>query len=150
MIPAQSRGAQAARFKFEGAQHESLIHHDAFGISAIGDASEMFVRRIKSQDHIRTELLEACLALCTRSIRIHHAADRSDVARLELCDSRAYLGHTTDDFVARHNWINGGHKLAPLISHGMNIGVADPAVENFDLHIVFFWIAPRDLSRSHC
>lgn len=40
-----------------------------------------------------------------------------------------------------NNRIDRGHNTAPLVTYRMEVGVADAAEENFDLHVVFGWIA---------
>src|SRR2546427_1826684 len=45
------------------AQNEVFIDDDAFRVAAVGHASEVLVRRVESEDHVRAELLEAGLAL---------------------------------------------------------------------------------------
>src|SRR3954466_4226082 len=49
-------------------QNESLVNHDAVGVAAISDASEMLVREVVGQREIRAELLESGLALGTGTI----------------------------------------------------------------------------------
>jgi hypothetical protein len=44
------------------AQDEVFLDHDAFGVAAVGHASEVLVRRIKRENHVRAELLEARFA----------------------------------------------------------------------------------------
>ena len=46
--------------------------------------------------------------------------------------------------MAGNNRIDSGHELAPLIADGMKIGVADTAEKDFDLHVVFGWVASRN------
>src|SRR6266446_1819852 len=58
-------------------QNEMFIDNDAFGVAAVGHASEMLVRRVEREDHVRAELLKAGLALWASAVRIDHAADRS-------------------------------------------------------------------------
>ena len=36
-----------------------------------------------------------------------------------------------------HDRVHSGHELAPLVPDRMQIGVADAAEENFNLHIAF-------------
>ena len=43
--------------------------------------------------------------------------------------------------------VDGGHHTAPLVADLVQIGVADAAKQNFDLHVVFRRIAPRDRGR---
>src|SRR5438876_3013736 len=127
-------------------QNEMFIDDDAFGVAAVGHASEVLVRRVKGEDHVRAELLETSLALCAGAVRIDHAADRGEIPELVLGDCRPDLDNTADDLVAVDNRIIRGHELAPLVADRMEIGVADAAEENFDLHVPVSWIAPDDLS----
>ena len=130
------------------AQNKSFIDNDAFGVPAVGDASEMFVRRIEGEDHVRTELFETGLALWAGAIRIDHAADRGHVARFVLRDPRADLGHTADDLVTRYDRVIRGHELAPFVADRMQIGVADTAKQNFNLHIAVSWVATFNFGRG--
>src|SRR5436189_2748388 len=127
------------------AQNEAFIDDDAFGVAAIGETSEVLVWRIKRENHVRAELLEAGLALWAGCVRIDHAADRGEITWLVLGNGRAHLGHTADNLMARDDRVVCGHELAPLIAHGMKIGVTDAAEENLDLHIAISWIATLDL-----
>ena len=99
---------------------------------------------VEGEGHVRAELLEAGLALGAGAVRVDHAADRGEVAGLELGDGRADLGDAADDLMARDDRVDGGHDAAPLVADLVEIGVADAAEEDFDLHVVFGWIAPRD------
>ena len=67
-----------------------------------------------------------------------------DVAGLEFGDGGADLGNAADDLVTRHARVDGGHETAPLIANLVEIGMADAAIQNFDLYVVFGWVAPRD------
>ena len=96
------------------------------------------------EDHVRAELLEAGLAIRAGVVGIDQAADARQVARLELGDGRADLGDPTDDLVARHNRIDRGHDAAPLVAHRVEVGMADAAEEDLDLHVAFGRIATRD------
>ena len=49
---------------------------------------------------------------------------------------------TRDDRVGR------GHELAPLVTDRMEVGVADAAEEDFDLHVPLGRISAFDLGRS--
>src|SRR5437762_5913468 len=129
-------------------QNKAFIDDDTFGVAAIGYASKMFVRRIESENHVRAELLEAGLTLRAGAVRVDHAADRGEVARFVFRDPRADFCHTADDLMARYDRVIRGHELAPLVAHRMQIGVADAAKQNFDLHIAVSWIAAFDLGGS--
>src|SRR5205807_3783371 len=128
------------------AQNEVFVDNDSAGVPTVGETSEVFVRGVESEDHVGTELLKAGFALRTGTVRINHAADRGDVARLELGHGRADFCNTADDLMAGHNRVIRGHELAPLVADRMEIGVTDAAEENFDLHVPFSWIATIDFS----
>jgi hypothetical protein len=68
------------------AQNETLVDDDALGVAAIGDVSEVLVRRIKGQYHVRAELLKPSPALGTGAVRVDHAANRREIPGLELRD----------------------------------------------------------------
>src|SRR5437870_9526277 len=127
------------------AQDKVFIDDDVFGIAAVGHASEVFVRRVEGEDHVRAELLKASLALWAGAVRIDHAADRDQVAGLVLGNCRADLGHTADDLVTGDNRVIRGHELAPLVADRMEIGVADAAEQDLDLNVALSWIATFDL-----
>src|SRR5438132_7183177 len=115
------------------AQNEMFVDNDALRIAAVGHASEVFVRRIEGEDHVRAELLEASLALWAGAVRIDHAADRGEIPGLVLGNGRADLGHTADDLMTGNNRVIRGHELAPLVADRMQIGVTDAAEEYLDL-----------------
>ena len=97
---------------------------------------------------VGAELLEAGLALGAGAVGVDHAADRGEVARLELGDGGADLGDAADDLVAGNAGIDGGHHAAPLVAGLVEVGVADAAEEDLDLHVVLGGIAPRDRGGS--
>ena len=145
MIPAQSKRRGSGEVEVRGnMEHEPLVDHDAVRVAAVGDAAEMLVGEVVSEGQVGAELLEARLALRAGAVGVHQAADRGEVAGLELGDGGADLGDAADDLVAGDAGIDSGHDFAPLIAHLVQIGVADAAVENFDLDVVFGGIAPRD------
>src|SRR6266700_3548783 len=144
--PSTKKWRSSGKIKIGGdAQDEAFVNDDAFGVAAVGHASEVFVRRVEGEDHVRAELLKASLALWAGAVRIDHAADRGEITWLVLGNCRADLGHTADDLVTGDNRVIRGHELAPLVAHRMEIGVADAAEEDLDLHVAVSWIAPLDL-----
>src|SRR6266446_9444866 len=44
-----------------------------------------------------------------------------------------------------NNRVDSGHELTPLVPNRMEIGVADAAKQDFDLHVAVSWIATLDL-----
>src|SRR5579872_1008135 len=125
-------------------QNEALIDDNAVGIAAVSDAPEVLVGRVVGQGDVGTELLEPGLALGTSAIRVHHAANRSEIARLQLRDRRADLRDAANDFVARYARVDCRHHALPLISDLVKVGMTDPTEQNLNLNIVFGRIAARD------
>jgi hypothetical protein len=125
-------------------QNKAFVHDYAFRVATIGDASEVLVRGIVREGYVPAELLKASLALGTGPVGVDHAADRGEVAGLELRDSGADFGDTADDLMARDAGIDSGHDPSPLVTDLMEIGVADTAEEDFDLYVVLNGIAPHD------
>jgi hypothetical protein len=144
-MPAHWRGAAPAGSRLAGTRRTKCSLTTMLSeYPPIGDASEVLVRGVEGEDHIRAELLKAGLALGAGAVGVNHAAYRSKVTRLELGDCGADLGDAADDLVAGDDGIDGGHKAGKLVTDMMEIGVADTAEQDFDLHVVFGWIAPRN------
>src|SRR5438445_9986195 len=126
-------------------QNEMFVDDDAFGVAAVGNASEVLVRRVEGEDHVRAELFKASFAVRAGSVRVDHAADRGNVPGLVLGNRRADFGDTADDLMAGNNRVIRGHELAPLVADRMEIGVADAAEEDLNLYVAVSWIATFDL-----
>lgn len=127
------------------AQDKAFVDDDATGVATIGDASEVLVRGIEGEGHVRAELLKAGLALGAGAVRVDHATDPNMITWFEASDIRPDAYHATDNFMARHYRVN---TVAPLVTDMVEIGVADTAEQDFDLNVVFGWIAPRDRGGS--
>src|SRR5947207_910809 len=63
----QRRGSGELKIRGD-TQNKMLINDDVFGVAAVGPASEMLVRRVESEDHVRTVLFKASFALRTGTI----------------------------------------------------------------------------------
>ncbi len=115
-------------------QRESFINNDAIGITAAGNATAFLVGAIVSEGRaLTTELLEARLTMRACTTRIDHAADPGKIAFLELFDLVADFSDATDDLVAGDAGIL--RAAAPFVADGMDIGMADAAEKNLNLHI---------------
>ena len=98
-----------------------FIDDDAIGIAAIGDASEVFVRRIKSERHVWAELLEVTFAILAGAIGVDHATNRNEIAWLVLGNGGTDLSYTADDLVAGNDWVVRRHKLAPFVANRVKV-----------------------------
>ena len=120
-----------------------LFDYDTFRIATIGDATKMDVWRVVGEGHMRTELLETGLTLVAVAVGVNQAADCSKVAGLEVGDCGADAGDTANDLVSRNTWIDSGHHT-PFVTDLVEVRVTDTTEKDFDLNVVFTWIAPRD------
>jgi hypothetical protein len=82
-------------------------------------------------------LFKASLALGAGAVGVNQAADCGKVAGLELGDCGADFGDTADDLMAGDAGIDSGHHAAPLVTDGVQVGVADTAEQYFDLNVLF-------------
>src|SRR5262249_6294969 len=83
---------------------------------------------------------ETALALAAR---VDQAAYGDQVALAELLDGAAGFRHPPHDLVPRHARVHRGHHAFPFVAHLMQIGVANAAVENLDLHVLRAGRPPR-------
>ena len=104
-----------------------FIDHNTIGITAIGNAAKMSVRAVIGKNHIRAELLEAVVAMTTGPVRMDHATDGRDIARLIFGNGRADFRHPPDDLMTGNNRVSGGHEFAPFVAHRVEIGVTNTA-----------------------
>src|SRR5207249_4468310 len=77
----------------------------------------------------------AGLALAASTVGVDHAADCGEVARFVFGDCRTDLGDPADDLMARHDRVDRGYDAAPLITDLVEVGVADAAEQDLDLHV---------------
>jgi hypothetical protein len=77
------------------------------------------------------------------AVGVNQAADCSMVGGLELGDCGANLGDTADDLMAGNAWIDGGRR-APFVTDLVGIRVAYATEKDFNLNVVFAWIASWD------
>src|SRR5438132_10594305 len=105
-------------------ENKMFIDHDALGVTAVGPASEVLVRRVEGEDHVWAVLFKASFALRTGTIRVDHTADRDDVAGFVLCNCRADLRHAAHVLMTGHDRVHSGHELAPLVPVRMYNGVS--------------------------
>ena len=94
-----------------------FVDNDAIGVTAIGDTTNVFVRRIESERHVWAELLEVTFAIWAGAVGVDHATNRDEIACLVLGNGRTDLGYTADDLVAGNDWIVRRHELAPFVAN---------------------------------
>ena len=120
-----------------------IFDYNTIRIATIGYASKVHIWRVICEGHMWTKLLKADLALRAVTVGVNHAAYGSNISGLELGDCGADLGDTANDLMSRNAWIYCRYS-APLITDGVKVRVAYTAEKDFDLNIMFSWIASRD------
>jgi hypothetical protein len=105
------------------------------------------IRRVVGEGPVRAELLKTSLTLFAVTIGVNHAAYRSNITRFELSDCRSDLGDTANDLMSGNAWIDSRHR-APLITDLVQVRVAYTAEKDFNLNVMFTWIASWDRDGS--
>ena len=72
---------------------------------------------------------------------VDHAAHAHGVTYLEACNRLANRGDVANDLMARYARVKGAF---PLAAHLVKIGMANSAIRNIDLHIMWPGWAPPD------
>jgi hypothetical protein len=125
---------------------EGFVHDDGVGITAVGLAAGVFVRGVVGEDGAGgAELFVAIAAVFAGAAGIHQAAHGGEVADLEFFDAGADFDDAAEDFVAGHAGIGGA---VPFVAGDMDIGVADAAVQDLDLHVLRAGLAALDDGRG--
>jgi hypothetical protein len=139
VIPAHRSGAAPAgssRSDTRSAKPSSTTRLP--GVAAVGDAPEMRVGGVVGEGRrALAELLLPFLARGAGAARVDHAAHRRQVAFLEPPDGATRLHHPPDDLVARNAGVDGRHGALPLVPNLVQVGVADPAIEHVQLHVLW-------------
>jgi len=130
---------------FGDLQHEAFVDYDAIGVAAVGNPAQFLVLAVISEDgEMLAELLVARQAACAGAARIHHTTNRRHIAFLEFFDFASGLHDSADDLVARYARINS---IVPFVTNLVQIRMANPAIKNFDLHVVRTDIAALNRER---
>ena len=132
---AEQRGDSGEWKIFRHTEDEVLVHDDAFRIAAVSGQAEVFVSPAIRPNLGGRKLLVARATVRAGQVGIHETANADQITGFEFGDGRPDVGDTANDFMARHAWVNGLHQAAPLVAGVMQVGVADAAEEDFNLHV---------------
>src|SRR5690606_38721088 len=128
------------------AQHIFLVHHYGVRRAAEGVLAAAERRAVVGADEtVLAVLLQALATGGAIAATVDQATDDGEVIDLETADRRADGHDATDDLVAGNGWIEG---VVPLVAGGVQVGVADAAVEDFDLDVTLAQRAALKAERS--
>ena len=121
---------------FRYAQHKLFAHDDAGAVTALSDAAVVTVAATVCGGHaLLAELLQMVMARRTFLARINHTADADQIADLVTVHIAADTFHAADNFMTGHHRIQR-KSFAPVGAGGVQIGMADTAIENIDFDII--------------
>ncbi|MNN30577.1 hypothetical protein D3C81_1442310 [compost metagenome] len=140
----QRRHRCQLRLGMANAQHVALVDDNLLRVASERPTRGVRRREVIGADHAVAVVLQTTDAVLTLLAAIDDAADANQLAKLEARDMRAYCGHPPDDFVARHAGELGSGPLRPDL---MQIGVADAAIRDVDLHVMGAGTAAGDFHR---
>mgnify|MGYP000697585831 CR=1 FL=1 len=115
------------------AQDELLLDHDIVRVAAEGVFAAKSRAVVGAGEAVFAILLLALGAGFAVLAAVDHAADTGQIAHLELADIGAHGGHSANDFMARYRRVQG---VFPFVAYGVQVRVADAAIEDVDLHII--------------
>ena len=127
------------------AQDKGFLDDDALRITAVGIFAAEHRAVVGPGKTVLAILLHALVAGMAVPATVDHAAYAGEVAGLEPAHLAADGGHAADDLVARHGWIEG---VIPFVARGMQVGMANAAIEYRDLHVLGAGVAALDLERD--
>src|SRR5437879_1687321 len=117
-----------------------LVHDDLRRVAPVRRSLLVILGSVVREDEMYFAVLfQACLAARALSTGIHETADSGELADFESFHLGSDAFHASDNFVAGDH---GENRAPPFVPRLMNVGVTDAAVEDFDQHIVWTWIAP--------
>ena len=115
-------------------EREVLVDDDGLGIAAIGHlAGELVGAVIGARRPGDAILLQALDAVLARAAGVDEAADAGEIAFLELRDLATDAADAADDLMSGNVRIDG---VVPFVAGGMQVGMADAAIEDLDLDIL--------------
>ena len=125
-MPAQSRGATAARLSFGRDGVDVMLgRDDGVGVAAVGHVAFVGFGVVGADHAFGAVGLGAGFAVLAGHAGFDGDAYAGEIAGLELGDGSADGGDAADDLVAGNH---GVHGAAPLVAHLVDVGVADAAV----------------------
>lgn len=111
------------------------------GVSSLSELPVSIDRPIGHRHPLEAELLFSQVAIHTLPARIDHASDSDPVSDPVPGDIGSYVGHDSGDLMPGDEGIAGA---APLSSRAVDIRMADPAVADFDEHVLRLKIPTLD------
>jgi hypothetical protein len=96
----------------------------------------MFVRTVVNEHGVGTKLIESLAAVRALMIGVDEAAHTDQIVRFEFVYGPTHMSYASDNFVTGNARVDCGHDRMPFVSRGMQIAMANSAIQNFDLHVL--------------
>ncbi len=138
----QRRDGGQLRLGMTNPQHIALVHDDVLRIAAEGPARCVRGREVVGADHAVTVVFQTGLAVLAVLAAVDDATDTDQIADLVVFDVIANRRDAADDFMAGHA---RELRTSPFGAHLMQVGMADAAEGDIDLHVVRGWRTAFDL-----
>ena len=125
------------------ARDEDVLDDDMVRIAAERVATQHLVLAIIGADKAGglAELLLAGMAGRAMAATVDHTAHADEIADREASDVAADRGHPADDLMAGDGGIE---RAAPFAAHGVEVRMADAAIEDVDRDVVGQQVAARE------
>ena len=104
----------------------------------------MTIRPADRDRNVWAELLIAGAAMPACTVAFDHTPNADDISGFVLRYRRANGGDTPDDLVSGYIRIRCRHHRLELVSHVMQVRVANAAIKDLDLNIALTRIASRN------
>ncbi len=114
-------------------QHVALMHHDLLRVAAHGPAGRVIGLAVVGTDHVVAIVFQTFFAIRTGLAAVDDTAHADQVTDLEFADVVADGGNTAHDLVTGDAGVLGA---GPFGTDLVQVGVADAAIGDVDLHIV--------------
>ena len=131
------------------AQHEALSNRDLVGVSTqrelVWRAAHLVFAIVGRRPAVVAILFQPIVARDAMTAAVHEAADAHEVSDLVFRYANSDSGYPSDDFMSRDEGIL---RAAPFVARGMNVRMADAAIEDVDDDIFGPGFAPFEAERG--
>ncbi|KAL0360498.1 UNVERIFIED_CONTAM: hypothetical protein Sradi_3734300 [Sesamum radiatum] len=140
---AEQRSSLIQRQIFRPADSEILIDHHDVGVTTVSDGA-VGQNGVVRQNRLGTVILEIVGALIALPAGVHKTSHPNFVTDPEFLDLGTDFSYHSDDLMTGYDRVSGG---APFVLDGVKIGMADAAVQYFELNVAVAGGASGEIER---